>query len=145
MCARRRRSWRWGRRRSAGRVRDCSTAEGRQAHTERRAALECRCGRRIAQVGIAGSSSIGARTILAGQVGVAGHLTICDDVIVGAQSGVSKDIENRGMYLGSPALPFDKATKLIAHMSRMSNFKERVAGLENRLAAIEAKAAKAKS
>ncbi|NLE66845.1 MAG: UDP-3-O-(3-hydroxymyristoyl)glucosamine N-acyltransferase [Lentisphaerae bacterium] len=99
----------------------------------------------VAQVGIAGSSSIGARTILAGQVGVAGHLTICDDVIVGAQSGVSKDIENRGMYLGSPALPFDKATKLIAHMSRMSNLKERVAGLENRLAAIEAKAAKAKS
>ncbi len=99
----------------------------------------------VAQVGIAGSSSIGQRTILAGQVGVAGHVSIGDDVIIAAQSGVAKDILSRGMYFGSPALPYDKAFKIIAHMARLSNFKERVANLENRLIALETKAAKSKS
>lgn len=94
----------------------------------------------IAQVGIAGSCTIGERSILAGQVGVAGHVEIGADVIIGAQSGVNKDTLNRGMYLGSPAIPFEKATKLIAHMSRMPDFKKRVAGLEERLAALEKKA-----
>ena len=95
----------------------------------------------IAQVGIAGSSSIGERSILAGQVGVAGHVVIGPDIIVGAQSGVNKDIPARGIYLGSPAVPFEKASKLIAHMSRLPEFKEHVASIENRLAALEKKAA----
>lgn len=93
----------------------------------------------IAQSGIAGSSCIGERTILAGQSGVTGHVVVGPDVIVGAQSGVSKDIPAKTFVLGSPALPFEKASKLNAHYARLPELKELVHKLEQRIAELEKK------
>ncbi len=93
----------------------------------------------VAQVGISGSTAIGERTVLAGQVGVTGHLVIGSDVIVGAQSGVSKDVPSGTFVWGSPAAPYNKATKLIAHISRLPELKAKVAALEERLAKLEQK------
>ncbi|MDP9051584.1 MAG: UDP-3-O-(3-hydroxymyristoyl)glucosamine N-acyltransferase, partial [Acidobacteriota bacterium] len=56
-----------------------------------------------AQVGIAGSATIGKSVILAGQVGVVGHLSIGDGVIVTAQSGVGGDVAPGATVSGSPA------------------------------------------
>lgn len=93
----------------------------------------------IAQVGISGSTAIGERTILAGQVGIAGHLVIGSDVIAGAQAGISKDIPNGTFVLGSPAHPYDKATKIFAHTARLPELKAKIATLEERLAKLEQK------
>ena len=93
----------------------------------------------VAQVGISGSTSIGERTILAGQVGIAGHLVIGSDVIAGAQAGISKDIPSGTFVLGSPAYPYDKATKIFAHTARLPELKAKVAALEERLAKLEQK------
>ena len=57
-----------------------------------------------AQVGIAGSTTLGHHCILAGQVGVAGHITVADNVICGAQTGVAGSIRQAGTYQGSPAI-----------------------------------------
>ncbi len=93
----------------------------------------------IAQVGISGSTCIGERTILAGQVGITGHLMIGSDVIAGAQAGITKDIPNGTFVLGSPAYPYDKATKIFAHMARLPELKAKVAALEERLVKLEQK------
>jgi UDP-3-O-[3-hydroxymyristoyl] glucosamine N-acyltransferase len=70
-------------------------------------------------VGVAGSVSIGNRVTLAGQVGVVGHIRIADNVTVFGQSGVSKDIEQAGMYSGSPALPHREQLKEAAALRRL--------------------------
>ena len=56
------------------------------------------------QVGIAGSSTIGDRVVLAGQVGVADHLKIGNDVVVGGGAGVASNLSDREIYLGMPAI-----------------------------------------
>ncbi len=60
----------------------------------------------VGQVGIAGSSTVGAYCALGGQVGVAGHLQIADKVQIASQSGIAKDILEPGSIVGgSPAVP----------------------------------------
>ncbi|MEY3196911.1 MAG: UDP-3-O-[3-hydroxymyristoyl] glucosamine N-acyltransferase [Pseudomonadota bacterium] len=60
----------------------------------------------VAQVGVAGSSSIGNYCALGGQVGVAGHVHISDKSQIAGQSGIIKSInEVGGMYFGTPAVP----------------------------------------
>lgn len=59
----------------------------------------------VSQVGIAGSSVIGAYCALGGQVGVAGHVTIADNVQIAGQGGVVKDITEPGVMGGTPAVP----------------------------------------
>ena len=56
-----------------------------------------------AQTGLAGSTILEKRVLLAGQVGVSGHLTIHDDAVVYAQSGVGHDVKPGGIISGSPA------------------------------------------
>lgn len=92
-----------------------------------------------AQVGIAGSVEIGKNCMFGGQSGAVGHLTVGDGCIVAAKSGVSKDTPG-GMYVsGFPAMPHDKASKIHAHTMRLPELKKKVAALEARLAALEAK------
>lgn len=93
----------------------------------------------VAQAGIAGSSMIGARTILAGQVGIGGHTVIGPDVIIGAQSGVAKDVPAKTFLLGTPALPFERTSKIYAIQAHLPEWRERLHDIEKRLDALEAK------
>ncbi|MGD9562386.1 MAG: UDP-3-O-(3-hydroxymyristoyl)glucosamine N-acyltransferase [Pyrinomonadaceae bacterium] len=55
-----------------------------------------------AQTGLAGSSYIGKRVVLAGQVGIAGHLKVGDDAVVTAKSATSHDVEPGKVISGIP-------------------------------------------
>ncbi|MBR0434067.1 MAG: UDP-3-O-(3-hydroxymyristoyl)glucosamine N-acyltransferase [Bacteroidaceae bacterium] len=58
-----------------------------------------------AQVGIAGSTTVGEWCTFTGQVGVAGHISIADRTTLGAQSGVPGNIRKPGQTLmGYPAI-----------------------------------------
>ncbi len=59
----------------------------------------------VAQVGVAGSSTIGSYCALGGQVGVAGHVIIADNVQIAGQGGVIQDINESGVMGGTPAVP----------------------------------------
>ena len=59
----------------------------------------------VAQVGIAGSTTLEDFVVLGGQVGLAGHLTVGMGAQVAAQSGVAGDIPRGARYGGSPAQP----------------------------------------
>lgn len=58
-----------------------------------------------AQVGVAGTTKIGAWNTFAGQVGVAGQCTIGSKNTFGAQSGIPGNIGDGQTLMGSPVIP----------------------------------------
>lgn len=73
----------------------------------------------VAQVGIAGSASLGDGVQMAGQSGLAGHLHIGDGARVGAQAGVMNDVPAGTDVVGSPAWPAKETLRAMAALRRM--------------------------
>ena len=90
-----------------------------------------------AQMGMAGTTTLGQQVVCAGQVGLAGHLTIGDGAVIGAQAGVPKDLPGGQMYLGAPAVPRLEFGKSLAHVASLPKVKNKLKELESRLAALE--------
>jgi UDP-3-O-[3-hydroxymyristoyl] glucosamine N-acyltransferase len=82
------------------------------------------------QVGLAGSTKIGAGCILAGQVGTAGHLTVGDGAVVTAKSGIPGDVPPRTLYSGYPAIENRQWLKNTAALNRLPDLQRRVWELE---------------
>jgi UDP-3-O-[3-hydroxymyristoyl] glucosamine N-acyltransferase len=59
----------------------------------------------VSQVGVSGSTKLGDFVVLGGKVGVAGHLDIGNFAQAAAGSGVIKDVKNKEIVGGYPALP----------------------------------------
>ncbi|MDR0728025.1 MAG: UDP-3-O-(3-hydroxymyristoyl)glucosamine N-acyltransferase [Puniceicoccales bacterium] len=68
----------------------------------------------VAQVGIAGSSSLEEHVTLGGQVGIAGHIRIGHHSQIGAQSGVAKSIPPKSFLRGTPAMEYAQANRFYA-------------------------------
>jgi UDP-3-O-[3-hydroxymyristoyl] glucosamine N-acyltransferase len=92
-----------------------------------------------AQTGLAGTSHIGKRVILAGQVGIAGHLKVGDDVVVTAKSATSHDVENGKIISGIPAFDNRDWLRSIAAFRRLGEMARTVRDLEKRLRGLENK------
>jgi len=86
----------------------------------------------VSQSGIAGSTKIGKRCILAGKVGMIGHLELCDDVIITAGTNVTKSILKPGTYTGYRAKEIHKSMKEDAFVSRLEDLFDRLKKLENK-------------
>ena len=63
------------------------------------------------QVGFAGSSTIGNNVSIGGQAGVSGHLKIGNNVKIGGGSGVVKNIPDKTVVMGYPAMPLKEFLK----------------------------------
>jgi len=72
-----------------------------------------------AQVGLAGSTEIGARAILTGQVGVVGHCKVGEAAIVTPQSGVANDVPAGALVSGAPAVDHKLWLKYSAILPRL--------------------------
>lgn len=93
-----------------------------------------------AKVGIAGSTRIGKRCMIAGDAGFVGHLEVCDDVVLTARAMVTQTITEPGVYSG--AFGADEAKRWRRNAVRFRNLDElarRVKTLEKRLKQLEAK------
>jgi len=90
-----------------------------------------------AQTGLAGSSIIGKRVILAGQVGIAGHLRVGDDAVITAKSATSHDVENGKIISGIPAFDNRDWLRSIAAFRRLGELARTIRALEKKLAAIK--------
>ncbi|MBR2778345.1 MAG: UDP-3-O-(3-hydroxymyristoyl)glucosamine N-acyltransferase [Prevotella sp.] len=75
------------------------------------------------QVGLAGSTKVGAWCMVGGQAGFSGHIHVADKTFVGAQCGVIKNTKGNGESLiGSPAMDpkqFFKAKAMYAKLPDM--------------------------
>lgn len=90
-----------------------------------------------AQVGIAGSAKIGARNRFGGQVGTVGHLFTADDVTVLGQSGIAQNIEQSGIYFGSPAIERSKEMRRIFATQHLPDLAVMISKLEDRIKELE--------
>ena len=78
----------------------------------------------VSQVGISGSTEIGDYTIIAGQAGIAGHLKIGSQVQVAAQAGITRDLEDKAIVGGTPAVPlrqYHKQALALAKLTEKNN------------------------
>jgi UDP-3-O-[3-hydroxymyristoyl] glucosamine N-acyltransferase len=97
-----------------------------------------------AQVGIAGSATIGDDVMMAGQTGVTGHISVGDKAVVGAKSAVLQSVEAGAFVTGSPAFPhadWRKASVVFRHLpsmkKRLEELEQRIVELEEKLAACQ--------
>jgi len=90
-----------------------------------------------AQVGLAGSTEVGAGALLAGQAGVAGHCKIGAGAIVTAQSGTHGDLEPGKMYSGSPAFDHAQWLRATAAFSRLGDLQRELRELRQALKKLE--------
>ncbi len=93
----------------------------------------------VAQVGIAGSTTLGDYVVLGGQVGVAGHLTIGSFTQAGAQSGLNRDLPAKSVVNGTYALPLLLDQKVQVLRSRLPDLFKRVDQIEAQLGLSRAK------
>ena len=92
-----------------------------------------------AQTGLAGTSHIGKRVILAGQVGIAGHLKVGDDAVITAKSATSHDVENGKIISGIPAFENRDWLRSIAAFRRLGEIAKIIRNLEKRVLKVESK------
>jgi UDP-3-O-[3-hydroxymyristoyl] glucosamine N-acyltransferase len=73
----------------------------------------------MAQVGLAGSVTVGDEAILAGQAGIADHLTIGRGARVAAQGGVIGDVPDGATVSGYPARHHRSVLRQTAALGRL--------------------------
>ncbi len=98
-----------------------------------------------AQVGIAGSASVGAGVQMGGQSAMVGHITVGDGLTILGQSAVSKSIpgreagvdKDRLIWVDSPAKPMKEQLKEWQNLKALGRLRKTVKDLEERLAKLE--------
>lgn len=91
----------------------------------------------VAQVGISGSTTLGARVMAAGQVGIAGHLRIGDDAVLMGQAGVTRDIPAGAQVVGMPAVDRRSYARRVGAARQVDRLKEELCELRKRVAWLE--------
>lgn len=86
-----------------------------------------------AQVGLSGSTVVGARAVLMGGVGSAGHLGIGAGAFVGARAGLHKDVPAGARVFGMPAAPERRWHRTMAALGRLPEALRRLRRLEQRV------------
>lgn len=84
----------------------------------------------VAQVGIAGSTTVGDYVTMAGQAGVGGHIDIGDGVTIGPKTGVGQSIEAGKTVGGIPAMEKGVFFRTMAALPKLPELFKRVRALE---------------
>jgi UDP-3-O-[3-hydroxymyristoyl] glucosamine N-acyltransferase len=87
----------------------------------------------VAQVGIAGSTTVGHHLTMGGQSGISGHLTVGENVTVAAKSAVISDVPDQSAVLGFPAMPLAHGRRVLATFRNLPELVERVRELESKV------------
>ena len=93
-----------------------------------------------AMAGVAGSTKIGKRCMIAGGVIVMNSLEICDDVMFTFGSVVTKSVDEPGKYSGQlPAEPSSRWQKNVARFRQLDSLADRVSAAERAVAELRNK------
>ncbi len=93
-----------------------------------------------AQVGMAGSTKIGAWCMVGGQAGFAGHIHVADKTFVGAQSGVISDTKGNEKLLGSPPMDPRQFFKSMAVLRKLPDMYRELNELKKEIAKLKSAA-----
>ena len=93
-----------------------------------------------AQVGMAGSTKIGAWCMVGGQAGFSGHIHVADKTMVGAQCGVINNTKGNGENLiGSPAMDPKDFFKAKALYRRLPDMYKEISALRKEIEELKKK------
>ena len=88
-------------------------------------------------VGVAGSTTIGARCIIGGAAMFSGHITIADDVQVSGGTAITSNIDTAGRWTGVlPAAPHAVWQRNAAVMGQLGDIRKRLRQLERKSSEI---------
>ncbi len=87
-----------------------------------------------ALTGCSGSTHIGEYCLIGGQVGFGGHQKVVDRSVIMGQSGVYSDLEQPGVYFGTPIRPVKETHRISVAMGKLPDLIRRVRALESKLA-----------
>lgn len=91
----------------------------------------------VAQVGIAGSTSVADRAIIGGHAGVKDHLKIGKDSIVEAMAAVMKDVPDNEVVVGMPASNARTWFTEIAHVKKLPKLSDEFKALKKKVEELE--------
>jgi UDP-3-O-[3-hydroxymyristoyl] glucosamine N-acyltransferase len=91
----------------------------------------------LAQVGLAGSVTLGKHVTLGGQAAIADHVTIGDNVMVSGQSGVFNNVEEGKVISGTPAILHQSRLKAAAVFPHLPEMRKILSRLGARMAIVE--------
>ncbi|MFC6267741.1 UDP-3-O-(3-hydroxymyristoyl)glucosamine N-acyltransferase [Frigoriflavimonas asaccharolytica] len=83
-----------------------------------------------AQAGIAGSTTLGDWNMIGGQVGIVGHINIGNKVMVQAQSGIIRDVADKEILYGSPAISAGDFRRNYVHFRNLTQIVKRLSAIE---------------
>ncbi len=92
-----------------------------------------------AQSGVAGSTKIGKNVMVGGQTAIAGHLKVGDKAIVMAKSGVTKNIKDKDIVVGFPAMNARKWNKASVLFRNFTTYISKISQLEKDIKALKDK------
>jgi UDP-3-O-[3-hydroxymyristoyl] glucosamine N-acyltransferase len=84
----------------------------------------------VAQVGIAGSTTLGHHCIVGGQVGIVGHINIGNNVTIAAQAGVINDIPDGQTVLGAPAIEVNQGKRAYGAIQYLPEMRQSIRNLQ---------------
>lgn len=82
---------------------------------------------------IAGSSTVGNNFIAGAASKVLDHVTITDDVILGTCTGVRKNIDESGAYIGLPAEKMKNGLQTLASLSSLPKLRRQMIEVRNKM------------
>jgi len=88
----------------------------------------------VAQTGVAGSSSLGKRVIVSGQCAITDHVKVTDDVTLVQRAGVINNIDEPGVYAGTPIQPVKDYFRNAAVAHKLVDLRKQVRQLEKHVA-----------
>ncbi len=99
----------------------------------------------VAQVGLAGSVTVGRHVTIAGQAGIVGHLSIGDNAQVLAQAGVNSSVKPGEAVLGSPAVPVAEARRQMVAVLKLPEMRNQLRQMEKEIASLKEALAESKA
>jgi UDP-3-O-[3-hydroxymyristoyl] glucosamine N-acyltransferase len=84
----------------------------------------------VAQVGVAGSTTLGHHCIIGGQAGIVGHITIGNCVAIGAQAGVINNVSDGKVILGAPAIDSGRGKRAYGMIQYLPEMKQSIRELQ---------------
>ena len=92
-----------------------------------------------AQVGLAGSTKIGAWCMAGGQAGFSGHIKIADKTFIGAQAGVISNTKGGEKLLGAPAIDAKEYMRSSAIFRRLPDMYRELGQLRKEIEVLKKK------
>jgi UDP-3-O-[3-hydroxymyristoyl] glucosamine N-acyltransferase len=87
----------------------------------------------VAQVGIAGSVTIGKNVIIAGAASISDHVTIGDRAIIGPRAGIAKSVPEGHVVSGVPEMPHRTWLKVSRLLPELPELKKKILALEKKM------------